>query len=69
MIHVIIERDVLADAIAYARVLYTTVVSTGRHTILDTPQDFKTNLPERRLSSAEVLIQVPRPHQPTAIAA
>ncbi len=65
MMHVTVERPTLADAIALARQLYLQAIKSGRHVLLDTPGDFRTNLPERRLSSADVLITARQSQQPT----
>jgi len=48
-----VEPRVAADM---ARELYQHLSECGRHVILDTPGDFRTNLPERRLSAAQVLV-------------
>lgn len=56
MIHVIIERQEPRDAADMASRVYLELVAAGRHVILDTPGDFRTNMPERRLSAAEILV-------------
>lgn len=55
MIHVTIERANIALATQLAREAYQRAVQAGRHAILDAPGDLRTNLPERRLSAADVL--------------
>ena len=62
MNHIIVER---ADV---ARKLYLQAAQEGQHAILDAPGDFRTNLPERRLSAADVLVSVREPiSQPTTM--
>lgn len=56
MIHVIIGRQEPRDAADMARRVYLELVAAGLHVILDTPGDFRTNMPERRLSAAEILV-------------
>lgn len=56
MLHVLIERTSLAEATTLARDVYSRLVALGRHAILDTPVDFRTNRPERRLSTADVMV-------------
>ena len=75
MIHFIVERQEMASAIAEAMSVYRTAVLAGRHVLRDAPGDFRTNLPERRLSAAHVLISARvttesnTHNQPTASAA
>lgn len=56
MIHVIIERQDIRAAHDLAQGVYLQLVALGRHAIIDTPWAFSTNMPERRLSAAEVLV-------------
>ena len=60
-IHVIIERIDIGGAAKMARDVYDLIVSQGKHVILDTPWNFETNLPERRLSSADVIVTARQP--------
>lgn len=57
MIHIDI-RGPLACARSVGRQRFTEHATQGRHVVLEAPGDLSTNLPERRLSSADVLITV-----------
>ena len=57
MISVIIEHVEPTVAADMARQLYRHMAEEGRHVIIDTPFEFRTNLPERRLSAADVLVK------------
>lgn len=56
MIHIVIEGIDLNQAISTAREVYVSQAALGRHVVLDAPGDLRTNLNERRLSAADVLI-------------
>lgn len=56
MLHITIERADITEATRLAREVYQLQVQRGRHVLLDAPGDFRTNLPERRLSAADVLV-------------
>lgn len=56
MIHITIERQQLSEAARLARDLYQMQADQGMHVVLDIPGDLRTNMPDRLLSSAEVLI-------------
>lgn len=56
MIHVSIERHDLREAVTLARSVYIQACEAGRHVLMDAPGDFRTNMPERRLSAADIVI-------------
>lgn len=46
----------MPDAANLARQRYTEQTAAGLHALLDAPGDLRTNLPERRMSAADVLV-------------
>lgn len=65
VIHILIEHIDLNQAISTAREIYVSQAAHGRHVVLDAPGDLRTNLNERRLSAADVLITARRVQSPT----
>lgn len=58
MISVTVQHPEPRVAAEMARELYRLLIQdAGRHVILDAPGEFRTNLPERRLSAADVLVK------------
>lgn len=58
MISVTVQHPEPRVAAEMARELYRLLIQdTGRHVILDAPGELRTNLPERRLSAADVLVK------------
>lgn len=58
MISVTVQHPEPRVAAEMARELYQLLIQvTGRHVILDAPGEFRANLPERRLSAADVLVK------------
>ena len=65
MISVVIEHVEPSVAASMARQLYLQFAAEGRHVIIDTPFEFRTNLPERRLSAADIILKLLAAPQPT----
>lgn len=57
MIHVLIERENLAEATELARSVYAELVKNGRYALLDAPGDLRVSQTGRPLSEIDVLVQ------------